>query len=422
MTSHTASGRPAPSRPERMSRHAWCVLALTMVFWIADGYDTYVLLVTGRFVLHDLLPASGIPAVPQYLGYLIAITLAGWATGGVLGGVLGDRLGRRRTMLCSVVLYSVFTALSALTGTWWEFGLTRFFTGLGIGAEWGVGTSLLQEIWPQRWRSKGAGLLQGGFAIGGLLVSGLWVLVGSTYGLSWRLMYLFGIVPLVILLFSYRYIPESDRWVAARRSGAKVLDLLRGPCRRPFAAAMTVSVAIIGGWWAVSSYLPTFVGGLVGDPARTAFFTGWAAAFYNIGSLAGCVALGFLADALGRKITTQVYLAGCLVIVPVVFLGVQTAVAATWLQLAAGFLTGGVYGWYTVHTPELFPTAVRATAISAVFGCARFLAMIGAVLTGTLASSVGGFGHAAAIFTPIYLLGVAAVFLLPETRGRPLPA
>jgi MFS family permease len=421
MTSSTAPGRPASAPSQQLSRRAWGVLALTMVFWLADGYDTFVLLVTGGPALHELLPAGALPHLPTYLGYLIAITLAGWATGGILGGVLGDRLGRRRTMVYSVLLYSVFTGLSALTGTWWLFGLTRFFTGVGIGAEWGVGTSLLQEVWPQRWRTKGAGLLQGGFSVGGLLVSGLWVLIGSTYGLSWRWMYLFGVLPLIIVLLARRHIPESDRWVAARRSGAGLLQLLRGTSRRNFAAAMFVSIAITGGWWAVSSYLPTFVGGMVTDPRRTTFFTGWAAALYNIGEIAGCVALGFLSEAWGRKITIQLYFVGCLIIVPVVFLGVHGAVAATWLQLIAGFLTGGVYSWYTVHTPELFPTAVRATAISAVFSGARYLAMIGAVLTGTLASSVGGFGHAAAIFTPIYLIGIAAVFFLPETRGEPLP-
>jgi MFS family permease len=392
-----------------------------MIFWMADGYDTFVLLVTGKPTLIELLPASSHPDIPRYLGYLIAITLAGWATGGILGGVLGDRLGRRRTMLYSVVLYSVATGLSAVTGTWWLFGLTRFFTGVGIGAEWGVGTSLLQEVWPQRWRTKGAGLLQGGFSVGGLLVSGLWVLAGSTYGLSWRWMYLFGVIPLVVVLFCYRYIPESGRWVAARRSQVRVLDLLRGANRRNFLAAMLVSIAITSGWWAVSSYLPTYIGGMVDDPRRATFFTGWAAALYNLGALTGSIAMGFLADAWGRKITIQLYFAGCLIIMPIVFLGVHTAVAATWLQLVAGFLTAGVFCWHTVHTPELFPTAIPATAISTIFSGSRYPAMFGAMLTGTLASSVGGFGQAAAIFTPIYLLGIAAVFFLPETRGKPLP-
>ncbi|MGH3374242.1 MAG: MFS transporter [Actinoallomurus sp.] len=421
MTSHTASGRPLPAAPDHLSRHAWSVLALTMTFLLADGYDAFILLVTGQPTLHELLPASRLPHLHAYLGYLIAVTLAGWATGSVVGGVLGDRLGRRRTMVYAVVIYSVFTGLSAATGTWWLFGLTRFFTGLGIGAEWGAGTSLFQEIWPQRWRTKGAGLMQSAFAFGGLLVSGLWVLLGSTYGLSWRWMYLFGILPLVVVIFFWRHIPESGRWVAARRSGVGLRDVLCGRSRRNFVAAAFVSIAIMVGWWAVSSFLPTYVGGLVKDPGRTTFFTGWAGALFNIGQIFGCAALGFLSDVLGRKITVQLYFAGCLVIVPIVFLGVHGAAAATWLQLVAGFLTGGVYSWYAVHTPELFPTAVRATAISAIFGGARYLAMVGAVLTGTLASSVGGFGHAAAIVTPIYLVGIVAVFFLPETRGRPLP-
>jgi predicted MFS family arabinose efflux permease len=94
----------------------------------------------------------------------------------------------------------------------------------------------------------------------------------------------------------------------------------------------------------------------------------------------------------------------------------------TLAQLAAGFFTGGLYSWYAVHTPELFPTGVRATAISAVFSGARYLAMIASVISGSLASALGGFDKAAVIFTPVYLLGIAAVLCLPETRGKGLPA
>src|SRR5262245_48297577 len=101
MTSHAASGQPTAGARARLSRRAWGVLALSMTFWMADGYDTFVLLVTGSPSLHELLPESSVSQIPAYLGYLMALTLAGWATGGVLGGVLGDRLGRRRTMIYS---------------------------------------------------------------------------------------------------------------------------------------------------------------------------------------------------------------------------------------------------------------------------------------------------------------------------------
>jgi MFS family permease len=404
-----------------LDRRAWGVLALTLVFWIADGYDTFVLLITARPTLTELLPPGQLHDLTSYQGYLVAITLAGWATGGIAGGVVGDRLGRRRTMIVAVAVYSVFTACSALAWNWEVFGLTRFLTGVGIGAEWGVGTSLLQEVWPQRWRTKGAGLLQAGFSVGGLLVSALWVLLGSTYGLSWRWMYLFGLLPLIVVLLVRRRIPESQRWAAAR-TRVRARELLRPGVRRNFLGALVVSIAITAGWWAVSSFLPSFVGGLVHDPKRIAFFTGWAGALYNVGEIAGCIALGFLAEAWGRKASIQVYFLGCLVIVPVVFLTVHGAAAATWLQLVAGFLTGGVYSWYTVHTPELFGTAHRATAISVVFSGSRYLAMVGAVFIGPLATAVGGFGRAAALFTPIYLLGMLAVLVLPETKGKPLPA
>ncbi|HEX3786401.1 MAG TPA: MFS transporter [Pseudonocardiaceae bacterium] len=417
MTASTTLEPPASG----LDRRAWGVLALTLVFWVADGYDTFVLLITARPTLTELLPHNELHSLSAYQGYLVAITLAGWATGGVIGGVVGDKLGRRRTMVSAVAVYSVFTALSALSGNWWLFGLARFFTGIGIGAEWGVGTSLLQEVWPQRWRTRGAGLLQSGFSLGGVLVSALWVLLGSTYGLSWRWMYLFGVIPLVIVLALRKHIPESQRWVAAHRGKTRIRDLLRPGVRRNLIGALVVSIAITGGWWAVSSYLPSFVGSLVHDPKRVAFFTGWAGALYNLGEIAGCILLGFVAEAWGRKPAVQLYFVGCLIIVPVVFLTVHTPALATWLQLIAGFLTGGVYSWYTVHTPELFGTAQRATAISIVFSGSRYLAMVGAVLTGTLASAVGGFGHAAAIFTPIYLVGVLAVLFLPETKGRPLP-
>ncbi len=403
-----------------LDRRAWVVLAIVTVFWIADGYDTFVLLVTARPTLQEILPASALPAFGQYFGWLVAITLAGWATGGILGGWFGDRLGRRKTMIAGIVIYSISTVLSAATGSYWTFALTRFLTGIGIGAEWGVGTSLLQEVWPEKWRTRGAGLLQSGFSVGGLLVSGLWIVVGSTFGLSWRWMYLFGIAPLVVLALVHRSIPESTRWVRhhSREVGGTLWST--PALRRNLIGALVVSISITGGWWAVASFLPTFVSSIVHDPRAVAYYAGLAGALYNVGEIAGCILMGFLAESWGRRWTTVVYFLGSLIIVPVIFLGLSTVEAVAWSQLVAGFFTGGLYSWYTIHTPELFPTRVRATAISIVFSGSRYLAMIGSISAGSLAAALGGF-KVAVWFAPIYLVGIVAVLLLPETRGKGLP-
>ena len=81
----------------------------------------------------------------------------------------------------------------------------------------------------------------------------------------------------------------------------------------------------------------------------------------------------------------------------------------------------GQYAWMAVWLPELYPTSVRATGISLVFNASRFLACFGPLVAGSLIVALGGFGATATTVGCIYLVGLAVVWLLPETRGRPLP-
>src|SRR5579864_551281 len=177
---------------EGLTHRQWGVLGITMLFWLFDGYETFALLLTIGPSLRELLPANELSTLSRIAAYLISITLFGWAVGGVIGGIVGDRLGRRWTMIGAVVLYSIFTGTSALAPNWQILALTRFLTGFGIGAEWGVGTSLLQETWPGRLRTKGAGILQAAFSGGFVIASVLWLVVGGSLGGSWRWMYAAG--------------------------------------------------------------------------------------------------------------------------------------------------------------------------------------------------------------------------------------
>jgi MFS family permease len=305
---------------------------------------------------------------------------------------------------------------------WEVLALTRFLTGLGIGAEWAVGVALLQEVLPPSARTRGAGLLQGTFSAGGLVVSLLWVLFTS-FDVSWRVVYLVGVLPAFLAIVLRRVIPESAKWAGQARMsvGELVRRLGAADLRRGLGLAMLVSIAITVGFWASSSYAPGYVGALAPAP-DVGFYTAWASVLYNVGEIGGCVVFGYWTERWGRRYTTAGYLAGALVAIPVLFLLVHDGAAAVVLQLVFGYTAGGVFSWYAVHTPELFPTAVRSTAIGVIFNLTRALAMVGALATGALASVLGGVGNAAALSAVVYVLGIAAVLGLPETRGRPLPA
>lgn len=403
-----------------LTQRHWLVLGITMLFWLFDGYETYALLLTIGPSLHELLPLSALPALPRFAAYLISITLFGWAVGGVIGGFIGDRIGRRRTMIGAVILYSIFTGTSALAHSWEILALTRFLTGVGIGAEWGVGTSLLQELWPENLRTKGAGILQAAFSGGFVVASLLWILIGGTFGGSWRWMYVIGIVPALIVALLGRAIPESDRWSRVSHTAQTIATTLRANTRK-LAIAILVSISITVGFWAISSWVPTYVATLAHDPKTAVYYAGWAGTLYALGEIAGCIAFGFLADAWGRRATLVFYLAGSIVITPVVFLLVHNVAAVIALQVVNGFLTGGLYGWYAIHPPELFPTSVRSSAISLIFNSARFLAMFGPIAASGLIVFFGGYGEAASILASIFVIGIVAIFFLPETKGVPLP-
>src|SRR5581483_7539731 len=159
--------------------------------WLFDGYETYALVISVGVALRQLLEPSQYPQIPVYAGTVIAFTLLGWAIGGLIGGVIADYIGRKRTMLLAILAYSIMTGLSAFAWDWLSFAILRFLVGVAIGSEWVTGTSIVAELWPDRNRGKGVGLMQSGFGVG---------------------IFLLGVVPALLTLWIRRSIPESDRW------------------------------------------------------------------------------------------------------------------------------------------------------------------------------------------------------------------
>src|SRR5438552_3385097 len=207
-----------------LNRDQWKVLVASNLGWLFDGFEIFALFLTVGFALHQLLDAAQAAAIPQYAGYILAFTVFGWATGGVIGGIISDYIGRKRTMILAILAYSLTTGLSAFAWDWVSFAVLRFLVGVAIGSEWATGASIVSEMWPDHARGKGGGLLQCGAGIGGIVASGVWLLITSetvggaigTAGPSaWRYLYLIGVLPALVTLWIRRNIPESPRWEEA---------------------------------------------------------------------------------------------------------------------------------------------------------------------------------------------------------------
>ena len=178
-----------------LDRSQWNTLLATNLGWMFDGYEVYALILTVGVALRQLLEPSQYSQIPSFAGIVIAITLFGWGVGGMIGGILADYIGRKRTMMLAILAYSVMTGLSALAWSWLSFALLRFLVGVAIGSEWATGASITAELWPDKARGRGAGLMQCGLGIGFFIASAVWVYVGALGPNSWRWMFLLGIIP-----------------------------------------------------------------------------------------------------------------------------------------------------------------------------------------------------------------------------------
>lgn len=435
----------AEPRITSIGKASWRALIAAWLGWMFDGYETWALVLVITPALGQLLASDQFPKSSIYAAALLTATLFGWAVGGITAGVLADYFGRRRMLMLSILCYAVFAGLTALSWNYWSFLVFRFCTGLGMGAEWGPGAAIVAEFWPRASRGRAAGTLHSAYGVGMLLASAIWLILNPRGPSSWRYMFVIGILPALLLLYLRRCVDEPALWVAAnreRREARKRLEMGRASpqdqelaqftvtcilsqpeLRRRVGILLLMSVTTVVGWWSVSIWIPQYAAQLssnAGQPSQLS--SSMAGLMFSIGSLAGYLVLGLLADVLGRKPTTWLCYLCALLFSLCLFLLVRGQ-AVFVMAAANGFFSGGQFAWVTIYLPELFPTRVRGSAIALVCNSSRIVAGLGPLLTGWLVSFFGGIGTAAAMVSLVYIIGlIATPFAGPETKGTSLPA
>jgi MFS family permease len=423
----------------------WKTLLASNLGWVFDGFEAFALILTVGVAMRQLLSPADLANLPTFAGGIIALTLIGWAIGGMAAGVVADYIGRKRTMILSILAYSIMTGLSAIAWDWTSFAVMRFLVGLAIGGEWVTGTAMTAEFWPDHARGRGAGLFQCGFGIGFFLASLIWLFVSGTGAGAWRTMYLIGVLPALLTLWIRQSIPESTLWeeeskrrrvVAERERRGEAIsadeqaltsftltELFAEPeIRRRTIVGLTMATASAVGFWAISTWVPPFGGAMAaktGLPAaQWASYTGIS---FTAGTIVGYVAFGFFADIFGRKPITMLYFALSLLLTPVMFLWISSLTTLLTIAALLGCFSSGQFTWMSTWLPELYPTRMRATGAGFIFNASRIPAAFGVLIASAIIAQLGGYGNAAMTIATVYLLGLAAAPFLPETHGKPLP-
>lgn len=427
----------------------WRVLTASLFGRLFDGYETYILFVVLSPALRNLLSPEQLPQLSRYAGMVLAATVLGRSIGGIAAGIAADYIGRKRTLLLSFLLYGISTLLTGLAPGWAQLALFRLFTGVSLGGGLALAATLIAESWPAAARSRGQSFMQSAFGVGALLASGLWFLLESLAGpAAWRWPFFLGVAPAFFLfLYTRRNVPESERWLQKhqerkelhrqRASAASlsreqavlarftVAALFRDPqLRRQILLCIVMSLGTVVGYWAVASWIPAYVDSVT-QTASTGQSIRWGAitgAAYGLGSIPGYLVAGWLADAIGRRGMLACFFTGSFLATPAVYLWSHSPLALMGAVALHGFFTQGQFVWYAIYPPELFPTAVRSTALSTIFNSARFLSLFGPLFAGVLITRLGGYGATAMIFSSVYLLALCAIPFLPETKDKPLPS
>lgn len=407
--SHSASAPAAPVEgDQRPSRYALTALLASAVGYAMDGFDLLIL----SFSLGAITATFGLDT--SQAGFLATVTLIGAVLGGVLGGIASDRIGRVKVLSISILVFSVFTAATGLAPNHELLLLFRFLSGLGLGAEYGVGMTLATEAWPAKWRGRAASFVAVGWQVGVLLAAfvGAWAL--STPGIGWRGLFLIGAVPAVLAYFTRRHVEEPAMFEARPKSAQPWRELFctRERTAHSFAVFVLTSVQNFG-YYGLMVWLPSHL-------SKTYHFSitksaAWTAVTV-IGMIVGILTFGFLADRVGRRPMFLIFQAGAAISV-VAYSQLHTPLGLLIGGAVMGAFVNGMMGGYGALTAELFPTSARGTAQNVLFNAGRGIGGFAPWVIGLIAAS-HGFGFAIALLAAIYVIDLVVTFVLvPERRG-----
>ena len=409
--------------------------------------------------------------------YATSMFMLGWAVGGIGFGIAGDRIGRVKTLMATILLYSLFTGLNSFSTSTADFYTFRFLTGMGVGGAFAAAVTLLADTMPDHARPLVLGLFQASSVLGNLTAAGVSMGLGAlqengtfagqtAFGFAvvpWRLMFLLGVIPGLLVVVVQARLREPEKWLQARASGVKKAgsygELLGNPhWRRHALLGLVLALSGVIGLWGIGFFSPDLQqyvaepqykreavekGLATAEQARLnqlpdaakkyvngqkAYWAGITSLVQNTGAFFGIFAFSYVTTLIGRRLAFGFFFLTAGLATAGVFLYLNTWSDIFWMIPVMGFFQLALFGGYAIYFPELFPTRLRSTGTSFCYNVGRLIAAAGPYALGLLTSQVyAGYEqpyplrYAGVTMCSIFLLGLIVLPFLPETKDKPLP-
>jgi MFS family permease len=352
--------------------------------------------------------------------------------------MIADRYGRSRAMILSILVYAGFSALTAFATAVWQVAVLRFLVATGTGGEWAVAAALVSEVFPKRARAHASAIFHASSVLGGLSAAMVSLMVGA----NWRLAFLIGLAP-ALLVFIVRFTIRESRPGAGTPPDAGQVET--GPAQpqpqpephrgfsefwsnrayrsRAIFGLLLAGVGLIAYWaiygagqdlareFLVARGMPQDQAGAAAKKA----YGHWQLA----GGAVGMFAMGPLCAYLGRKKAFVLMQLGAVGATALLCFAPTTYVMLVAMLMLMGFFVNGMHAGYAVWFPELFPARLRATGSGICFNGGRLLAASGLAFSGWLKGRLD-LSAAVMCLAGVYLIGLGAAAMLPETKGRTL--
>lgn len=383
--------------------------------WALDAMDVQLY----SLVIPTLVAAWGMSR--SEAGMLATVALLFSAIGGCLVGYLCDRYGRVKMLQITIAFFAFFTFLSGFTTNYEQLFVCRALQGLGFGGEWAAGSVLMSEVIRAKYRGRAVGFVQSGWSFGwaaGVLLYTVFFNLMPDH-VAWRALFMVGLLPALLVLYLRRFIEEPEVFTraAVAADGGLFARIAKAGVGGKIVMASLLTTGIQGSYYGVITWLPTY---LKTERGLSVFNTGSYLMVIIVGNFLGFMIGAYLTDRIGRKptfIVSAIY--GIAIVYAYMYMPIDNTLMLA-LGLPLGIASSLGYAPVGAFLTELFPTAIRATALGFTYNFGRAIGALFPALVGFLSATMP-LGSAIGLFTiGGYALMLAALLFLPETRGSEL--